>query len=262
MRGPFSLETVVVTQFYQQSRVPSQSQKQSRSRASIIAVPLPMERQLTWFDLINVYDTTVTSARRLFEEHGGCNNLDSVDEIKKEIMSRGPVISTSFRLTQAFLKAGGNSSCFETSLTGDNHAILIVGWKLSAFGEMWLVRSLYGSCDIPISMGQFSIEDEVLAPANDFSQTPWQDESKAFDVYSLGSNGWYSRPKLSFHVTCVQLEELFKALGCTISEALSHKIQFVLRDGNKKARSRWAYLTDIAWKEDVKEYKISVRFCE
>jgi len=210
----------------------------------------------------SVSGSSAASARRLFEKLGGCNDLNSIDKIKTEIMTRGPVVSTSFRLTRGFLNAGENASCFDTSLTGDSHAILIVGWKLSAFGEMWLVRSVRGSNEIPISMGQFSIEDEVLAPANDFSQWTWQDESKAFDVYSLGSTDWYTWTALELHEKSESLEKLFKVLGCKMSKALSHKIRFVLRDGNKKSRSRWAYLTDLEWEEENKWWNISLQLCE
>jgi len=205
-----------------------------------------------------------TSAAELFDKRGGHTKLESVEDIKLEISTRGPVVSTSFTLTREFLKASGHADYFNTSLAGDRHSVLIVGWELSSLGEVWLVRSLRGTVDIPIAIYQFSIEDEVLAPANDFLQTPWQDESKAFDICFSGVDGdWYSWSNIDVHVSSDKLKALFKILDCSWSKAVAErKKRFLFRDESKKARSRWAYLKDIEWSEEHNEWKISARFCE
>jgi len=215
-----------------------------------------------FFGFSDVSNNDSTSTHELFQNRGGSKIFESVEDIKTEIMTCGPDVSTSFYLTQGFLNAGEHSSYFHASLVGGNHALLIVGWKLSAFGEMWLARSIRGSHDIPIAIGQFSIEDKVLAPTNDFSQYAWQNEKKAFDMEGIGQYDWYSWGRLECSISDGRLSALFQALGCSVSEALKKENYVVVRDAKKKARSRAAYLKNITWVEDTKSWSIKLSFAQ
>lgn len=57
-------------------------------------------------------------------------------------MQNGPVVSTSFTLPQSLLSAGENSSSLLCSRIGKEHVLLILGWKFTSFGEVWLVGDL------------------------------------------------------------------------------------------------------------------------
>ena len=201
------------------------------------------------------------SAANVFDDHGGHKSFDSADAIKEEIMNRGPVVSTSFRLSDAFLNAGDHAHAFEASLVNQEHAVLIVGWKLTAFGEMWLIRSSKKSCDIPIALGQYSLEEEVLAPSSDFSNKPWQKPQKAFDI-SMSTDDWYSWSTLDAVVTSEELESIFKILECSWQEVIILKPSLVIRQEGKIARSRYAYPEDIEWVASSKEWSVQFAFCD
>ena len=214
------------------------------------------------YDLSAAKQSVKKSAAGVFFGLGGHITLNnSIEDIKEELMNRGPVLSVSFFLKKAFLDAGDHSHAFESSLVNHRHAVLIVGWKQTAFGEMWLIRSSKISRDIPVSMGQYSIEAEVLAPSNDFSDTPWQNEDKAFDVPDLPDN-WYSLSKLNTPASSEELESLFRNLKCSWSKAVSSKMPFVIRQAEKKARSRYAHLTDIEWDESTRQWQLHSTFCD
>lgn len=207
----------------------------------------------------NVEKNSAQSASQVLDGYGGYKNLISNDEIKKEIMLHGPVVSASFQIEKAFLKACENAHTFESSLVGQMHAVLLVGWKQTAFGEVWLIRSLKGKSDIPIAIGQYSLEEDVLAPLSDFSDYAWQNASKALDLYGL-TRGWYSYSAFRYQISDDQLKCLFKALGCSWAKALSSKTPFVVRDATKIAHSRYAYLMDIEWIESKKKMGILSQF--
>lgn len=213
------------------------------------------------YDDSNVEKNSAQSARQALGGFGGCKTLSLIGEIKQEIMLQGPVVSASFQLEKAFLNAGDNAHAFESSLVGQNHAVLIVGWKQTAFGEMWLVWSLKGNEDIPISIGQYALEEDVLAPSSDLSDRPWQNQEKAFDLNDLPGD-WYTWPSFATSEVSGKLESLFKALGCSWATALSSKTPFVVREAKNIARSRYAHLTDIEWIESEKQWKISANFCD
>jgi hypothetical protein len=62
----------------------------------------------------------------------GVKELQGVDEIKEEIMNRGPVVSTSFCPSDAFLSKsiiGKSRSCHQSD-------IIIIGWKQLSTGEV------------------------------------------------------------------------------------------------------------------------------
>ena len=207
-----------------------------------------------------------TNARDVFYYYGGgSKELKSIEEIKDEIMQNGPVVSSSFHFSQAFLNAGDHSHLFEANLMDQRHAILIVGWKQIASGEMWLARTSKSSTknddDISIAMGQFSLEVDVHAPSCDLSDRYWQNNDRAFDIPNIPTD-WYSWFNIQSRCSGSDLERLFKALGCSWKTATSSKQLFVVRDPTKKARSRYAYLTDIEWIEASNDWDIDATFCD
>jgi hypothetical protein len=197
----------------------------------------------------------------LFNEYGGYELLSSVEAIKTHLIEKGPVVSNSFILTRAFFDACEHSTCFEKSLVGSRHPVLIVGYKTTALGDMWLINAVRGKrVDIPVYTGQFSIETEAIAPISDFSDLPWQDESLAFDA---PMDGWdLSWKIIIFYLDGSKLETLFEVIDCTLFVAISSKKRFVLRDEKKKAKSRWVHLTDVAWRKEYKDWEVSVKLCE
>lgn len=212
-----------------------------------------------------VLESLFVSVKDVFDDLGGTKMLESVEDIKLELMTRGPVVSASFHLTQSFLSACEHSRYFKSSMVGKCHPILIVGWRLSAFGEVWLVRSFRGpkDVDIPIAIGQFAMEDEVLAPMDDFSNVSWQDESRAVDVnFSHLKDNWYTWSNITFDQSITELGPFFGKLGCSFSTALSQRTKFLVRDAQRKARSRNAYLTDISWDDENNRWKVNATFSE
>jgi len=173
------------------------------------------------------------------------------------------VLSLSFSLEKEFLKELGyeHLDSFERKLVSDRHPVLIIGWKLNLTGHCWLVRPLHGDKDFAIAFNQFSIENEVLAPTNDFSQVTYHDESKAFDVNLSGCDDvFYSWVQFGMAITSAELESLFEILGCSWSESLVQRKVFVFRKQDHKARSRLAYLTDISWDKDQGKWKVQGGF--
>lgn len=132
-----------------------------------------------------------TSVQAALDFNGGTKFLSSVDAIKEELVENGPVVSTDFILHRSLLSAGENSTSFLPSLAGKRHELLIVGWKLTAFGEVWLVHPLNGQMDpIRIAFGQFGVDDCCLAPKNSFESTKWQGDDDETIKNLQMMNGW------------------------------------------------------------------------
>jgi len=215
------------------------------------------------YDDHNVCLDTNETVQGVFQSHGGAKVLETVDDIKQELIENGPVVSSSFFLCEAFFNAFKYNAAFARALVGDKHPVLIVGWKLSFFGEMWLVRSVKDSHrDIMIAMNQMRIDDECWAPVNKFDQIPWQDDSKVLD-YSMVFGDWYSWSSMKLHYENLsELSGLLSKLGCGICAASTNKTRFLLRDKEKIARSRWAYLQEISWHEELQHWEVTVGFSE
>ena len=214
------------------------------------------------FNCGTVSSTTYKSVKDVFNAYGGFKVLSSPDAIKEEILNRGPVVSISFVLTKAFLDASPHSGEFAVSQTDRVHPIVIVGWKYTAYGEVFLARSIDGpKSDIPISVGQFSIDVECLAPTDTFEKMAWQDPAKAIDLHlNHMEPGWYDYRELMFTLDSPHLERLAKVLDCSFVASIVEKKRFVVRNMDKIARSRSAYLKDVIWMEDTKLWKVTAGF--
>lgn len=136
------------------------------------------------------------TAEEVFQAWGGSKRLESIEEIKEEISTNGPVVSSSFRLSKAFLETGEHRSQFEPKLANNGfHPLLLVGWKVSRQGEMWLVRSFVGKSDILIPIGQFDIEENVVGPTKNNDCL-----SGISNIYSHPPSGPTAPPNLYSHL--------------------------------------------------------------
>ena len=204
------------------------------------------------------------------EQHGGSVVLESRDEIKAHLLHKGPVVSTSFELTRDFYDAilaedrddqvdsYSDAEAFSRDLIGACHPVVIVGWKFTAQGEAWLVRAIRGDRDIPISMGQLSMENQVIAPAHDFLDYAWQDERKMI-CSNFGSNGLYGmRPVVEIFLSPLEFTRLFQILDCSIKE-LSRDHTFIICDSNCRAHSRDAFVQDASWEHKTQRWLVKLK---
>lgn len=222
-----------------------------------------------------------TTAEQLLEtKFRGVCRLDTPDTIKEELMSRGPVVSVSFVLSQVLKQhGGGTGSAIADSLywqqrMNQTHAVMIVGWKLTAFGEVWLVHPPILSdsmknkspfdCLIPIAFGQFGIDTLCLAPASDLLDKAWQPGPFLDLNLSKWPGVWMSWKKCDVHLTANELQRLSECLASGFVSAATGMpgrkgpSRFVLRDEKKLAHSRAFCLKDVQWNPDKKMWKITV----
>ena len=207
------------------------------------------------------------SVRDVFEASGGSKELGDVDAIKEEIWKNGPIISTSFRPSAAFL-----ANNFGLSGSTDQRDFLIVGWQLCATGEVWLIQPLYSgvrrASTISVSMGQYGIDEGCLAPVRSFEDQPWESGPYLdIDVDALtDAMGW--RSTLSFTSATLddfgQVESLFKAKGTVcfglppFSSDSGASFAVTIRNGKKHAHSRRGVLQSLEWAGD--KWKAHVAF--
>ena len=196
----------------------------------------------------------------------GTNHLHGVDEIKEELRKNGPVVSTSFKLDRGFAAAGEYGNSFAHQRIGKMHELLIVGWKLTAFGEVWLANPLYSppkanENPIRIAFGQFDIDDECLAPKASFENTPWQ-AGPYFDHKLSMVPEWRTWHGVDMQITSLNLEKLAACFDEGFYSAILNKKRFVIRDEAKFAHSRAAYLTEVTWNKAEKKWKVSASFTE
>ena len=157
-----------------------------------------------------VDESTETSVKKLFKyssTFGGAKELNSIEDIKDELIKNGPVVSTSFCPSSAFVS---NNSIQQRD-------ILIVGWKQLPSGEVWILQPLYHHGDqisqvVYVGIGKYGIDDCCLAPKSSLENTPWQ-SGPYFDIVR-GYNEWQSWPGMVCYEDSVDF--LFKEIG-TIS---------------------------------------------
>lgn len=197
----------------------------------------------------------------IFDSFGGTKQLTSIDGIKKELMENGPVVSTSFILSQAFLSAGKYSQSLLKSRVGKKHELLIVGWKLTAFGEVWLAKSLKNGIDeqpICIAFGQFGVDDICLAPTNSFENKSWQ-SGPFFDDGNLRlSDGWMRWPGMTLSMDSTELEALARCFSAGFKAAIAQRSPFVIREKTKIARSRRYQLREVVWDKKKAMWRVKV----
>ena len=201
-----------------------------------------------------------TSVEQVFSSSfGGTKQMHEIDEIKDELMKNGPVVSTSFCPTDAFLS---------TNTIGKSHNlhqndILIVGWKQLAAGEVWIVQPLYNGCGlisqvVYVAMGQFGIDDCCLAPKSNLENKSWQ-SGPYYDTSMKGvENKWQTWTGMES--STYSIDALFKEMGTVSLGSLSEVPTVTIRDKAKKAHSRKATLTSVKWEPEKHQFKLTFTF--
>jgi hypothetical protein len=206
------------------------------------------------------------SAEQLFhEKYKGARRLEEVNAIKEELTTRGPVISTSFVLSERFANSTEFQQSFYMQRINQNHPLLIVGWKLTAFGEVWLVHPpAAGSKQkqelIPVAFGQFGIDDLCLAPEADLQDKAWQPGPYLDLNVSRWPPQWMTWKKIDLHLSSYELQSLFACFNSGFIDAKEKQTRFVIRDKTKIAHSRACNVNDVGWDETKKKWKVSAQF--
>lgn len=198
----------------------------------------------------------IASVEQLFEEKfKGARKIKGVEAIKQELTTRGPVLSTSFVLTPGFANSTKYIDSFNMDRINKNHPVLIIGWKLTTFGEVWLVRS-YDDSVVAIAFGQFGIDEVCLAPESNLEHVSWQ-SGPFLDVdMSNWPTDWMTWTTPDFFVDSAELENLSECFDEGFMTAKEKRSRFVVRDKNKRAHSRVWYLEEIKWSAMDKKWNI------
>jgi hypothetical protein len=232
------------------------------------------EQAFVWAHAVmQIQNPAHNSVQDIFDLHGGTRQLGSVSEIKQELMERGPVVSTSFRLTETFSQAvcPEYSVSFVLSQTAEGdknamtHDLLIVGWDLTPIGEVWLTMPVLqpnaSLLTIPIAFGQFGITDCCVAPLNNFEQQPWQAGPYLDQDLSSVTECWRTWTSITLSLTSEELEHLAATMGpLGFFEAIAKKSRLVVRDKTKIAHSRSCLLQEVGWDHEKRMWKVTAVF--
>jgi hypothetical protein len=197
----------------------------------------------------------------IFERRGsGARVLDTVEEIKEELMKRGPVVSTSFVLTKGFMSGCKHAGSFLKERVGKQHEMLIVGWKFTTLGEVWLLKPLFGGLTakkmIRVAFCQFGVDNAVMVPKSSFENEFWQEgpylSLPFFDA------GWRNWSGVAAHVSSESLEGLAMNLGEGLFSAVTNKSRVVICDKKSTAHSRAGTITEVSWDREKNKWKIDI----
>ncbi len=208
----------------------------------------------------NAYACVGSSIQEVFEKHGGYRLITGgkVDEIKVELIHSGPVISFSFIPTKSFASKYPNSIL--QSRIKKHHYCLIVGWKLTEFGEVWLVQSYHGSEMMHIPVGQFNIEETIVFPKDNFKNVSWQ-QGPYFDKDMSNNLDWFKTPHLELNLSSNELEDFVSMFGSVgIHQIITDKVRFVVRDAKCIAHSRSSRVKEVTFDRKTKLWKVSCSF--
>jgi hypothetical protein len=211
-------------------------------------------KEISWYcaNTTNVSSEWET-AEELMNLWGGYKKLaPNAASIMEHLQNNyGPVLSTSFTPDEEFYKGNTFSDLFKKCEEGETHPVLIVGWETreQEFGlvRCWLVRSLMGNKNVLIPMNHCSIEASPIVPKSNFSDMPWQDPNKAFDVNLEGiEDRFYDLETITRKLSPERFFDLLQILGCPdiLDDDFCDK-EFILRDQNMKSRSRRASILSI-----------------
>jgi hypothetical protein len=221
----------------------------------------------------------------VFNLYGGTKELKTVEEIKEELITNGPVVSASFHLTNAYLdqlqnekKAfatefldrgkGGDGNGSSSNNNSVKHAVLIVGWKLTPFGEAWKVQYLfdrYGTSGtststsesevavVHIGFGQFNIDNLCLVPKSNLENMPWQ-HGPYFDADFSDAPRWRDWKEMDLPSS----ESELVLLGKCFKNGLFSGEKIVIRDRKKVAHSASYFVKNVRWDDDAREWIITV----
>ena len=143
------------------------------------------------------------------------------------------------------------------------HYALIVGWKLTEFGEVWLVTNYAGTKIMHVGVGHYNIDQTIIVPKDNLENTTWQ-KGPYFDKdMSKFSMDWLQWPSVKLMIKSHELEHLGEVLdGEGFHVAMANRKRIVLRDKKKFAHSRSCRLEDICWDIETKVWNISFVFLD
>lgn len=196
-------------------------------------------------------DDRTNTVHKTFEKYGGISSLTSIECIKDELMKRGPVVSTLFRLSQSFLRSDtSRSRHFDEKLKDKVHPVLIVGWANTAIGEAWKIISTTARKTThvhQVAFGQLNIDEDCIAPKRTFQSWTWQ-EGPYFEA-EIDNNGskWLVEDKFNFVISSEQLCELSTAVGGDLIQAANERKMFTFKNMQKPAQSRSCYLQKVSF---------------
>ena len=209
------------------------------------------------------------SVRDEFGKWGGYETLTTVDAIKRELVERGPVVSTSFILSSAFLDFGtGRRSSFNSDLENKKHPVLIVGWENTMVGQVWnvlpIVTTLSGTKVQEkyhkVAFGQYNIDKKCLVPSSNFEKWSWQNGPYFEYKFDMDYSLWGTWDKIDVTITSKQLGVLSRSLGGDLISAAISKKKVTLQDKEKKAHSVSCTLGKMVHIEDGDKWKVSLDF--
>lgn len=209
------------------------------------------------------------SVHEKFTMRGGVKQFQApdIEAIKAEIVTNGPVVSTSFVLTDNFAKRPENRGAFLTSQIAKVHPVLIIGWRVTNVGNMWLCQPLKRRTSdnivVPVPFGQFGIDVSCLAPKNTFEHVPWQN-GPYFDIDMSYAPEWRTWPSLRMHLSSQELEAFGECLdggtGMGIIGSYENKASFVVRHKGKFAHSRRCRLREVKFDKKLGKWLVSCTF--
>ena len=201
-----------------------------------------------------------SSVQEVLSKHGGYRTITGgkIDEIKVELIHRGPVISFSFIPTKN-LASKFPGSILDSRIK-KHHYCLLVGWKLTEFGEVWLVQNYNGNEIIHVPVGQFNVEETIIFPKNSFKNVPWQ-QGPYLDRDMSQDTEWFKSPEIELILNSSELEEFMVIFGSFgINQAISEKIRFVIRDVKCVAHSRSCRLKEVTFDRSKKNWRVLCAF--
>jgi hypothetical protein len=208
----------------------------------------------------NAYACVGSSIQEVLEKHGGYRTITGgkIDEIKVELIHRGPVISFSFIPTKNIASRFPDSIL--QSRVKKHHYCVVVGWKLTEFGEVWLVQSYRGNEVMEIPVGQFNVEETVIFPKSNFKNVTWQ-QGPYFDRDMPNDNDWFESAQIEFVLSSSELEDFVTIFGCLgIHQIISDKVRFVIRDVKCVAHSRSCKVQEVTFDREIKMWRIICSF--
>ena len=210
-------------------------------------------------------DDREKTVKEIFAQNGGYRILSSIESIKEELVERGPVVSTSFKLTSAFLSSDtSRKKVYNPNLENCGHPVLIVGWENTSVGEVWNICSTTTEGNLrekihQVAFRQWGVDEECVVPKQSFDTWTWQ-EGPCFDVDVSENYSQWCKDSTTMYLklSSEELGALSSTIGDLITASTSSK-KFTLRNAKKLAESRSCTLTNLQFHAG-EEWNVSVKF--
>jgi len=208
-------------------------------------------------------DVSQNSVEEIFDAFGeGYKKLLNIRDIKNELINNGPLVSTSFVLSKTFANRTEYEKSFLMSQLDSCHPLLIIGWKCTEFGEVWICNHLDGSKDHIIAFGHFCIDETCIAPIDNFLNTPWQTGPYFDHDFSRVTEDWREWPNLKMYLKSSDLERLATCFEPGFVNAVASEAHFELCDKHAKAHSRTCCLKEVGWDAERSKWRVTAGFVD